>query len=215
MEQMRVEMERLNQKMRDDQAQIDRLKAESKRIKADSDVIRGRTTARLNELEAMLKTQQDTEKMPIPELTPNETLPPGIHAATLAEIVEQHGAGSEARERQGRLLQLIVEVARNYPTIKRILVWGSFITSKAEPNDLDYSIVVSVEHNRTRIDLPPRRFLVPFEARQFYDVDKSYLVIQDYPLPRYIELVDFVCASRIGIFGILEISLRGETAEQK
>lgn len=61
-EQMLVEMERLNQKMRDDQAEIDRLKAESKRIRAESDIIRGRTTTRLNELEAMLKTHQDKSK---------------------------------------------------------------------------------------------------------------------------------------------------------
>ena len=81
--------------------------------------------------------------MPLPELTPNGTLPPGLHAATLAEIVERYGAGSEARERCAQLLTRIVEAAKAYPTIKRVLVWGSFVTSKAEPNDLDYSIVVA------------------------------------------------------------------------
>lgn len=59
-EQMLAEMERLNQKMRDDQAEIDRLKIESKQIKAASDVLRGQTKARLNELEAMLNTYVET-----------------------------------------------------------------------------------------------------------------------------------------------------------
>ena len=151
--------------------------------------------------------------MPIPELTLNGTLPPGLHAAALTEIAARYGTNSEARARQARLLQLIVEAALHYPTIKRILVWGSFVTSKAEPNDLDYSLVVSVDHNRTQIDLPHRRFLVPFEARRFYGADTGYLLIQDYPLPEYIRQLDFICHSRTADCGIIEISLRGEEGE--
>ena len=45
-EQMLAEMERLNQRMRGDQAEIDRLKAEAKRIKAESDVLRKRIARR-------------------------------------------------------------------------------------------------------------------------------------------------------------------------
>ena len=156
--------------------------------------------------------------MPIPELMRNGTLPPGLHAATLSEIVERYGAGSEAWERQARLLQLIVEAALYYRTIKRILVWGSFVTSKLEPNDLDYSIVVGRAYTLERIAEPHRRFLVPIEARQFYGVDKNYLTIHDYPLDKYIELIDFLGMIRgksAERCGILEISLRGEVGEQR
>ena len=145
--------------------------------------------------------------MPIPELMPNGTLPPGIHAATLTEIVERYGAGSEARGRQARLLQLIVDSALNYPTIKRILVWGSFVMSKAEPNDLDFSIVVPREYDRIQIEEPHRRFFVPYESKQFYGTDTEYLLIHDYPLPKFSELMDFICGNGAPQRGIIEINL--------
>ncbi len=155
--------------------------------------------------------------MPIPEWTATGILPPGLHAAPLAEIAARCGAGSAARERQARLLQQIVEAALHYPTIKRILVWGSFVTSKPEPNDLDYSLVVSKSFDLERIAEPHRRFFTPVEARQFYGADKTYLHIHDYPLEKYIELVDFLCLIRgrpADRCGILEISLRGEIGEE-
>lgn len=156
--------------------------------------------------------------MPMPELMQSGALPPGLHATPLAEIIERYGAGSEARERQARLLQLIVEAALYYPTIKRILVWGSFVTSKAEPGDLDYSIVVGGGYDLERILEPHRRFFVPVEARQFYGADKTYLTIRDYPLEKYIELVDFLSMIRdrpAERCGIIKISLRGEIGEQQ
>jgi len=156
--------------------------------------------------------------VPLPDLDSDGLLPPGIHAAAFAEIRARLGVGSEARERQTELLRLIVEAAKAYPTIKRVLVWGSFASSKPEPNDLDYSVVVSVGHPRTIIAPEHRRFLVPAEARQFYGVDKSYLVVRDYPLDEYIERLGFITHDRDNrTHGVIEIHVRGEqtTAEEQ
>lgn len=151
--------------------------------------------------------------MPLPDLDNDGLLPPGIHAATFAEVAGRFGAGSPARERQRELLRQIVEAAKAYPTIKCVLVWGSFVSNKPEPNDLDYSVVVSVGHPRTIITPEHRRFFVPAEARQFYGVDKSYLVVRDYPLDEYIERLDFITHNRDNhAHGVLEIHVRGESA---
>src|SRR5579872_1857568 len=120
--------------------------------------------------------------MPLPRFAPEGCLPPGIHAATFREVHERYGIGSDAREKQIGLLQQVVEAAKLYPTIKRVLLWGSFVTAKAEPNDLDYSVIVSVDHRLTEIAKAHRRFLVPSEARQHYSVDTGYLLIRGYPL---------------------------------
>ena len=150
--------------------------------------------------------------MPIPELNSDGYLPPGIHAATLRETLARFGVGAASRRQKSELLRLAVEAAQMYPTIKRVLVWGSFVTAKPEPNDLDYSIVVSVDHPRAIIAPPHRRFFVPVEARQFYGVDKAYLELGDYPLITYTEQLIFICATRRRQpCGIIEISLRGET----
>jgi hypothetical protein len=129
----------------------------------------------------------------LPDFGPGGDLPPGIHAASLREVETRFAAGSPARERQGELLRLVIEAAKQYFTIKRVLLWGSFVTAKPEPADLDYSVVVSVLHQRARIDAAHRRFLVPIDARRHYGVDRAYLVIKDYPLEEYVERLDFLC----------------------
>lgn len=151
--------------------------------------------------------------MALPELNEQGRLPVGLHAASGAEVIARFGLGSPARQRQAELLQLILQAAGAYETIKRVLVWGSFVSGKAEPQDLDYSLVVSVEHRRTLIAPGHRRFLVPADARQFSGVDPGFLVIPDYPLDRYIEKLDFLSRDHDKRErGVVEISLRGEAA---
>src|SRR5438046_21753 len=102
--------------------------------------------------------------MPLPEFTSEGLLPPGIYCATLREIDTRLGTGSAVRQKQLMLLKNILATAYPYQTIKRILLWGSFVTAKPEPNDLDYSLVVSVEHRKAKIEEEHRRFLIASEA---------------------------------------------------
>ena len=95
------------------------------------------------------KTGRDSLKLP--ELNADGYLDPGIYLALLDEVLERFGTGS-ARERLSNLLRLIVENARKYPTIKRVWLWGSFISAKPEPADLDYSIVVDPRHRTVTIE---------------------------------------------------------------
>ncbi|MCH8291275.1 hypothetical protein IH992_09270 [Candidatus Poribacteria bacterium] len=134
--------------------------------------------------------------MRLPELNTDGYLAPGIYLASLEEVLERFGAGSPPREQQGNLLSLIVESARKYPTIKRVLLWGSFVSSKPEPGDLDYSIVADPRHRSVRIEPEDERFFVPFTARLRYGVDPSYLMLYEYPLESYIELMDILCHDR-------------------
>jgi len=71
--------------------------------------------------------------MPLPSLRTDGTLPPGIHAAPRAEVVARCGTGSTAREQPGELLRQVVAAAVNYPTLKQVRAWGSFLTAKPEP----------------------------------------------------------------------------------
>ena len=114
--------------------------------------------------------------------------------------------------RQAELLRQVVTAAQRYPTLKRVLVWGSFVTSVLEPNDLDYSVVAEVTHRLSSIAPEHRRFLVPSEARRQYGTDAGYVLIYDYPLERYLERVGFISRSRDGHErAIVEINLRGES----
>ncbi len=112
--------------------------------------------------------------MTLPELNAGGWLDEGIYLANLDEVLDRFGTGSPAREQQGNLLRLIVESARRYPTIKRVLIWGSFVSAKPEPGDLDYSIVVDIRHRLASIDPVDRRFFVPHQAHLRYGVDRGF-----------------------------------------
>ena len=85
-----------------------------------------------------------------------------------------------------------MSAALHYPSIKRILLWGSFISSKSEPNDLDYSLIVGADHKRAMIRREHEPVLVPKMARLLYGVDPNYVVIEDYPLESYLMKMEFI-----------------------
>jgi len=78
--------------------------------------------------------------MPLPDLGAGGCLPPGLHAASLAELEARFGILSAVRQQFMGLLREVVGAANAYPTLKRVLVWGSFVTANADPGDLDYSL---------------------------------------------------------------------------
>lgn len=83
----------------------------------------------------------------LPQPEPTGLLPPGIYSATLEEVETRFGT-TTVRQGHCRLLRGVIEAALVYPTIKRVLLWGSFVMTMPEPNDLDYSLVVPIQHKR-------------------------------------------------------------------
>jgi len=77
----------------------------------------------------------------IPRFNDDGYLPPGIHPATLDEIAERFGRESELRQVQLQSLRWLVELARR-AGVQRIVVNGSFVTEKLEPNDVDCVLLV-------------------------------------------------------------------------
>lgn len=95
----------------------------------------------------------------IPEFNEDGLLPPGIHRATLEEFKERFVIFNRSDRRlrvfEG-LNQLIQEAARSN-IVQQILIGGSFVTAKAEPNEFDCLVVVKSGLERTKVN--------PFEYR--------------------------------------------------
>lgn len=77
----------------------------------------------------------------IPPLDNQGYLPPGIHPATVAEIEARFGRESELRRVQMESLGWLIELAQR-AGVRRIVVNGSFVTDKLEPNDIDCVLLV-------------------------------------------------------------------------
>ena len=77
----------------------------------------------------------------LPALGEDGYLPPGLHLATMEEIAARFGQQSEMRRVQMESLVWLVDLARR-SGVQRIVVNGSFVTDKLEPNDVDCVLLV-------------------------------------------------------------------------
>ena len=76
-----------------------------------------------------------------PEFNEHGDLPLGVHSATLDEAV-QHFGTTTRREVIARRLERIYQLARSTGHLAHFIVFGSFVTAKAEPNDVDISLLM-------------------------------------------------------------------------
>ncbi|MGI8602127.1 MAG: DUF6932 family protein [Verrucomicrobiales bacterium] len=104
--------------------------------------------------------------MHIPAFDKNGLLPVGVHDCTLAEIWERFGQfqNTEQRPRLVAKLEAFVVEARTAGIVTAVIVDGSFVTSKAAPNDVDLSMVVTEAHDFSA-DLPPPAYNVLSKRR--------------------------------------------------
>ncbi|HBI44169.1 MAG TPA: hypothetical protein DDY78_15145 [Planctomycetales bacterium] len=77
----------------------------------------------------------------IPHYNDDGYLPPGIHPATLEEIAARFGQESELRQAEMESLRWLVDLAWRAGA-QRIVVNGSFVTDKLEPNDVDCVLLI-------------------------------------------------------------------------
>ena len=81
--------------------------------------------------------------MPLPAFDSRGDLPVGVHQATLAEVIERFGHGTPQREIVTARLIRIYELARRTGKLLRFVIFGSYVTTKPEPNDVDIILVMA------------------------------------------------------------------------
>lgn len=72
----------------------------------------------------------------------NGDLPEGVHRATLDEVLARFGHGTPQREIVTGWLQWVLKLAQGTGKLERFIIFGSYITAKPEPNDVDILLVM-------------------------------------------------------------------------
>ncbi len=80
--------------------------------------------------------------MALPPLTDAGELPLGVHRASLREILDQFSVGSAQRKVLALRLDRVYRLAEATNHLARFVVFGSFVTSKLEPQDVDVFLVM-------------------------------------------------------------------------
>jgi len=78
----------------------------------------------------------------LPPLTDAGELPLGVHRASLREILDQFSVGSAQRKVLALRLDRVYRLAEATNHLARFVVFGSFVTSKLEPQDVDVFLVM-------------------------------------------------------------------------
>lgn len=83
--------------------------------------------------------------MNLPAFNDQGDLPPGVHRATLQEVLERFGQGSVQRFAVGERLKRLHQLANSTNHLARFVVFGSFVTDKFEPEDVDVIMIMEDE----------------------------------------------------------------------
>ena len=83
----------------------------------------------------------------IPPLRPDGYLPDGIHPATEAEVTFRFGSSGPRRRRLTLRLRRWIALGRQVGA-RRLLIDGSFVTSKPDPDDIDSVVLLPPDFQR-------------------------------------------------------------------
>jgi hypothetical protein len=75
--------------------------------------------------------------MALPPFVPTGDLPIGVHRAALTEVMQRFGGATAIRRALASRLNRIWGIATSTGMVARFVLFGSFVTSKPEPNDVD------------------------------------------------------------------------------
>ncbi len=97
--------------------------------------------------------------MALPNLNDAGELPIGIHQATIDEVIAQFGSGTLQREVVTARLQRIYQIAKDTGNLQQLIIFGSYITAKPEPNDVDVVIIFNDDFDLTVCSEEVKRLL--------------------------------------------------------
>ena len=77
-----------------------------------------------------------------PEFNRNGDLPRGIHRASLGDVIEHFGTSNLRRAILAQRLNRIYDLAVGTGQTARFIIFGSFVTNKPNPQDLDIFLLM-------------------------------------------------------------------------
>lgn len=80
--------------------------------------------------------------MALPRFEKTGDLAKGLHRATLEEVLARFGTGSPQRQAVASRLLRIYRAAQETSRLGRFIIFGSFVTTKPDPNDVDIILVM-------------------------------------------------------------------------
>jgi len=107
----------------------------------------------------------------LPDFTPDGDLPVGVHVTQWEEFSTRFGASTPRRKWLLGRLRAVLSLAASTGKLRRIFVWGSFVTAKASPRDIDLLLVLDEEFEVQYLPVAAQAVFDSVRARLLYESD--------------------------------------------
>jgi len=121
--------------------------------------------------------------MPLPDFNSAGDLPEGVHRATLEETVARFSGENEHRKAVTARFIRIHQLASATGQLERFIIFGSYITLKPEPHDVDIVLIVRDDFELATCDEETRKLFehtqaeIEFGASVFW-IRASFLLLE-------------------------------------
>jgi hypothetical protein len=107
----------------------------------------------------------------LPELTDQGDLPAGVHLADWREFQARFCGSSARREWLSGRLQAVLDLAATGGKLRRVFIWGSFVTAKTTPKDLDILLIMDEDFEVDATSAPAQAVFDSVKAKLLFDAD--------------------------------------------
>jgi hypothetical protein len=107
----------------------------------------------------------------LPKFTPEGDLPVGVHHTNWQEFRSRFGVATPRRVWLWGRLDALLELAANSGKLRRVFVWGSFVTAKPAPKDLDPLLIMDEDFDVELIARPARDVFDSVRAKLLFESD--------------------------------------------
>lgn len=113
--------------------------------------------------------------IPLPAFNAAGELPEGVHQATIDEITARFGTGSPQRQEVATRLLRIYQLANATEKLDRVIIFGSYITTKPDPNDIDVVFVMRDDFEIHTCNETTRRLFDHLQATEEFGASVFWL----------------------------------------
>jgi hypothetical protein len=107
----------------------------------------------------------------LPELTSLGELPVGVHLAGWQEFQERFCKSSSRREWLASHLRTLLDLPSTNGKLRRAFIWGSFVTAKPAPNDLDILLIMEEDFEVEGLPTAARDVFDSVRAKLLFESD--------------------------------------------
>ena len=106
--------------------------------------------------------------MPLPAFDEQGDLPVGVHQATFDEVLTRFGYGTPQRQLVTAQLVRIYELVRATGKLRRFVIFGSYVTAKPAPHDIDIILVMRDDFEVAECDAQTQPLFDHLRAQQIF-----------------------------------------------